>query len=184
MRKPLLRFPDPSFLIQILITALLLAGTGCSRGEDYSSEDEREYDPRKTVISRDRRRETPAPPSVETQKPAIAQKPSDTDTNTKEVISKPNSAAPKADMDKQAAQAAKMVDAGLRLWDEAKDAMDKGEQGIADGLLMQAYSKLEQAHRLYENLNKHHLDTPFSKKLQAVEKHMYDIQKAIGTGDW
>jgi len=184
MKKHPLRFPDISFLFRILFTALLLAGTGCSRTEDYSADDEREYDPRKTVISRDRRRTSPAQPPAETRKPATAQKPSDADADTKEAISKPQPVEPKAEMDKQAAQAAKLADAGLRLWDEAKDAADKGEQGIADGLLMQAYAKLEQAHSIYEDLDKRHPNTSFAERLREVEAHMYQAQKVIGTGDW
>ena len=184
MSKPLLRFLDPSFLVLLLLTALFLVEAGCSRSEDFSGEDEREYDPRRTVISRDRRRETPAPQPTETEKTVTPKsapivKPEET---TKPKVVKGGTQSDETE--KQAAQAAKLVDAGLRLWDEAKDAADKGEQGIADSLLMQAYKKLEQAHGLYKNLDTRHPNAHFADRLKEVETHMSEAQKTVGTGNW
>ena len=72
----------------------------------------------------------------------------------------------------------------MRLWDEAKEAQDKGVQGMSDGLLMQAYSNFEEARGIYKDLDNRYPETEFAAQLHTVERHMGELQKAIGSGEW
>ncbi len=188
-----MRFPDPAIPILVLLAAFLLAAIGCTREEGSAREDAGKIERLKTLAGRESRRETSKKPPAEMRKPVTEQKhvavsestpkPEITPTKPKDTKQAPPTADPTVEIRKMATKAASLVDAGLRLWDEAKDAFDKGERDLGDGLLLQAYTKLEQAHNIYEDLDQRFPDTPFAMEIQAVEKHMYDIQKAIGTGE-
>jgi hypothetical protein len=195
MTKPLPPSSDHLLPVLMLSAALLVIVAGCSRGSESSpAENFREQDSRRIVASRDGRREIPQPPPAEEKSlpdatapvagqadsPAGPQAPR---AEPGEVKAGPQPSDGKADIQKMAAQAARLVDAGLKLWDDAKDALDKDEQGVSDGLLLQAYRKLEEAHRLYEELCASEPGAQHEKELQSLERNMYEIQKAMGSGD-
>lgn len=196
MRNPQ-RPPSDFFLLAVVFSAVaLIAAAGCSRRTDTSAEDDSwEQDSRRTVASRDGRREIQAPAPAEEKAPPDSTSPAvgraDSPAGPRTPQEEPGELKPepqqidaRAEIQKVAAQAARLVDAGLKLWDEAKEAVDKDERGVSDSLLVQAYQRLEQAHRLYEELRKREPDGPYEQELQNLEKNMGDLQRVIGSGDW
>jgi hypothetical protein len=78
-------------------------------------------------------------------------------------------------------RADELVYEGGEEWERAKIAKRESGQTAANPFFQRAYSCFEQAHHIYEDLDKRHPNTEFAIKMQNLERDMYEVQKSTGT---
>jgi hypothetical protein len=87
------------------------------------------------------------------------------------------------DVEDMERRARELVMQGGEAMQTAEAVLKESGQSSADPHFSQAYNYFQQAHDLYEDLDRRFPETRFYHALQDLERNMYEVQRKRGTGD-